>query len=743
MTVGDKHAGLWKQFAIGELAVKALHKAYAVFKNLVVDSIKGAIDEEKAEKNLQAALEITGRTVEGNLKHYLDWAQAKSKVTLYTHEEIQDAQTLLLTLVNLDQQGTDRAIKGAMGLATVTGMDLHSATMKVILGLKGQEVGLSRVGIKVAENLTAEEKQASLLDQLEKLYQRSTKETETFGGSLKQLKKYWGELLETAGAIVIKNESVRNAMKGVKESIDKLATSPEFLLWLDNLTRLLTIAAREAAKFAGDIKFIAEWNFNLTKADKELAEQNIKLEAAIKRAAAAGHDYRGRMAAITAAAQAAKPAINEVGNAVVDESNKISELIKNLKTLADNTEATHPSIKKLEIAFNNASKTGTILNSDLRPIAERLIELKVQAGEKVPTALLIFAGKLGETAVPMNRFKLTVESIELALFKMGFSGVGATLKLGETIVPLDRVKLSLGKLAAGMGIVTEDWTRHLEEMERETREKMRNIECCIDAAFSGINTAVSQSYTNWSIKLNNQAVKLDKFYQDELKKEQTVNKTKEANIDAALAKEIDAINKSQMSHERKEAAIALAKERADKKKAESEEDYNKKVEAINAESELKRAEIQRKQGEKQKAMAIVMAVINTAEAVTKALTGAIPPWNLILAGIAEVAGAIQIALIKAQPIPLAAGAIFKKPAMLSSAGGNTYEVAEAGEAEIVSSPRRLREAIMGSDRGYRTERPSVIQVRIFLDSREMKNFTVKTVQEAGHHGFLGVVGKAM
>lgn len=52
-------------------------------------------------------------------------------------------------------------------------------------------------------------------------------------------------------------------------------------------------------------------------------------------------------------------------------------------------------------------------------------------------------------------------------------------------------------------------------------------------------------------------------------------------------------------------------------------------------------------------IAYAMAVINTAEAVTKALAAAAPPFNLILAGISAAAGAIQIATIAGQSIPSA------------------------------------------------------------------------------------------
>jgi hypothetical protein len=170
---------------------------------------------------------------------------------------------------------------------------------------------------------------------------------------------------------------------------------------------------------------------------------------------------------------------------------------------------------------------------------------------------------------------------------------------------------------------------------------------------------------------------------------------------------------------------------------------NAMLENLDKEFEVKRRDTMRSYAAAQKAVALSNAIINTAEAVSKAYSAAPPPFSIILATWAAALGAVQIGLIAKQPLPLAAGAIFKKPAMLTSQSGQRYEVAEAGEAELVSSPSRLREAIFGSDRGYRTERPIIIQNHIILEGRELGNFVTKTVRKSGRIGLLGIVGKEM
>ena len=58
--------------------------------------------------------------------------------------------------------------------------------------------------------------------------------------------------------------------------------------------------------------------------------------------------------------------------------------------------------------------------------------------------------------------------------------------------------------------------------------------------------------------------------------------------------------------------------------------------------------MRKKDGEKQKALAIIQATINTALGVTSAIGSSGPPANFILAAITAAAGAVQIGLIASQ-----------------------------------------------------------------------------------------------
>jgi len=110
------------------------------------------------------------------------------------------------------------------------------------------------------------------------------------------------------------------------------------------------------------------------------------------------------------------------------------------------------------------------------------------------------------------------------------------------------------------------------------------------------------------------------------------------------------------------------------------------TEKLEREMAAKKKAIQKKAFESQKKISLVTAAINVAEAITKALTGAIPPWNFILAGLAAAAGAVQIATISAQTFPgLKEGGLIPRPMPVMAGHGP--------RGEIIAQPSKLAEII--------------------------------------------------
>lgn len=135
---------------------------------------------------------------------------------------------------------------------------------------------------------------------------------------------------------------------------------------------------------------------------------------------------------------------------------------------------------------------------------------------------------------------------------------------------------------------------------------------------------------------------------------------------------------------------------------------NEAIRLSSEELEKKRTEARQKAAKQEKAIAILMAIVNTAAAVVKALTLGFP-LGWIQAALVGIAGAIQIAVIKSTPLPMAKGGIVT--------GETVATIGEAGpEAVIpldqVGGPEGLR-SFMGKRSG---ESGKEVNVKVELNN---------------------------
>ena len=131
----------------------------------------------------------------------------------------------------------------------------------------------------------------------------------------------------------------------------------------------------------------------------------------------------------------------------------------------------------------------------------------------------------------------------------------------------------------------------------------------------------------------------------------------------------------------------------------SETKKEKAIAALEAEYEIKKTSAKRKAAIEQKAVSIMEATVNTANAVTKALAQGGFLSGPIWAAFVGAMGAVQIGLIAAQPIPLAKGALFNQRTVLASG----FETAEAGYREITSPEPLMRQIVKEETRTTREE----------------------------------------
>lgn len=120
----------------------------------------------------------------------------------------------------------------------------------------------------------------------------------------------------------------------------------------------------------------------------------------------------------------------------------------------------------------------------------------------------------------------------------------------------------------------------------------------------------------------------------------------------------------------------------------SEEEKAAKKKAIDEQADKERRKLAREQAKRDKAAAIFGAIINTAQAVSKALTLGFP-LGIVMAVLMGVLGAAQVALIASKPLPaLAEGGLIR-----GGRGGTTALVGEGHDDELVLPMRTGAEAL--------------------------------------------------
>jgi len=141
------------------------------------------------------------------------------------------------------------------------------------------------------------------------------------------------------------------------------------------------------------------------------------------------------------------------------------------------------------------------------------------------------------------------------------------------------------------------------------------------------------------------------------------------------------------------------------------------IEKLDREMEKKRLAAQRKQAMMSKATSLVGAVVNTAEAVTKALASSFPPMNFINAAIVGAMGAAQIALIATQPLPA-----FAEGGVAGLHGPEAIIVGEKGPERIIPAGGGGGGTNIEFKANYYITSPDALGVRDFIRDKAGPEF---------------------
>lgn len=209
-----------------------------------------------------------------------------------------------------------------------------------------------------------------------------------------------------------------------------------------------------------------------------------------------------------------------------------------------------------------------------------------------------------------------------------------------------------------------------------------------------------------------------------------LNQQREARLEAAL-------NAVSVEFGAEQAAIMKSIELR-KSQGKNTEDLEKKLEQSREAQRKKEAQLKTEAAKKEKQAAIIQAIINTALAVASANT-LIPPANIPAMILAGVAGAAQVALIAAQPIPKfakgtmnvtggtpnkdsVAAYLMPGESVFSKSTTEAYRPALENIFYGKVSPKQANELLAGKKSGTKTSQNSSITISNSIDSEGLNSF---------------------
>jgi hypothetical protein len=197
-TAGDKIGKGLGGIKGGWIAAAAAVVGYVV---AVKDVLNAYVRQEAADLKLRSALKATGDATKETFNDFKDFAAELQKITTVGDEATQEIIALGLRMGISKDQIKD-ATKGAIGLSQSLGIDLQSALKIVAQGMEGQYTMLGRYVPALRTATTEAEKAAIFQKTLNDGFKEATEITQTYGGSVAQMKNAIGDAKEVFGEFI-------------------------------------------------------------------------------------------------------------------------------------------------------------------------------------------------------------------------------------------------------------------------------------------------------------------------------------------------------------------------------------------------------------------------------------------------------------------------------------------------------------------------------------------------------------
>jgi hypothetical protein len=440
--------------------------------------ISAAIEQERVERQLEAVLKSTGAAAGLNSEQLTDMAASMQRATTFGDEAIIGAQNLLLTFTNIGGAGGifERTTGVVLDVASAMGMDLKSASVQVGKALNDPATGLSmltRVGITFTDSQKdlIKSLQASgdvagaqtvILQELERQFGGSAEAaSETFGGSLTQLKNNFGDLMESVGDFMVQNEGVKALMKAVSEEItnvtdrvDELSSSQQGQVDIAETVRTVMVSILTASQamttafgVMGNTMFevitaLAEMNGEMapmTKAQRDAADEVYRVEQA-------ANDLVGTY-----------EVLNLMGASTTEE----------MEGIESQMERVNVQLVAAKSRYEDATDAGADFGAETRKINDN-IQGVIKRLEDVDLANVIAEGSTDALAGSVRDLGVTADKSAESLVKLSEAtkGVSPGLAYDDLRAANRELNKHLDALAPAAGLY-DQWSRVVESTRLE------------------------------------------------------------------------------------------------------------------------------------------------------------------------------------------------------------------------------------------------------------------------------------
>jgi hypothetical protein len=182
--------------------------------------------QEDALAAMAQQLKTNGESVAENVKLLAEHAAALQTVTKYGDEQTIAAQTALLAfgLTAKEVKGATSALQDFVAGSPLIN-DMKTAVRLLGLAYAGETSMLKRYGIVIDNNLSKQEKFKAVIESINKSFSGAARAAaETYTGKVTQMKNAWGDLTESVGFFITKNENMRGFIENLTGGFAKMAS---------------------------------------------------------------------------------------------------------------------------------------------------------------------------------------------------------------------------------------------------------------------------------------------------------------------------------------------------------------------------------------------------------------------------------------------------------------------------------------------------------------------------------------